>query len=106
MRLFQEGILAEGSPYGKHPGDYTLFEIGTFDQESGDVEKATPKIDHGTATMHKSRALLELDFHENIEPGIIARREAMRPKDDGRTTPNSRKNKDMIYGPAKETTPS
>lgn len=64
IRLFQEGILTENSVYGKHPGDYTLMEIGTFDQESGEVTNLSPKIDHGTALFHKSQAILQIAAQE------------------------------------------
>ncbi len=71
IRLFQEGCLIPESPYFKHPGDYTLFQIGTFDQDTGDVEK-TPKIDHGLAIYHKTQALLEQSAHQ------IPREDALR----------------------------
>ncbi len=66
VRLFQEGCLIESSPYFKHPGDYTLTEIGTFDQELGLLAPCT-HIDHGTALIHKSRALLERDYYDQQE---------------------------------------
>lgn len=34
-RLFHQAVNAEGAQYGKYPGDYTLFEIGVWDDNKG-----------------------------------------------------------------------
>ena len=39
----------QDAPWGKHPADYTLFEVGTFDCESGMIEMHDAKINLGTA---------------------------------------------------------
>lgn len=120
IRLFEEGCLQEGTPFQQHPGDYTLMEIGTYDIITGINTDTVPHVDHGTARMHLSRALLERDFAEQKRSTEVhnAFVEKFRPPDDGRTTENSRKTKDLIYGKTitngdalravktKETTPS
>lgn len=68
IRLFQQGILTEGSPYYTNPGDYTLFEIGTYDQETGSGTWITPHIDHGNAVALRSRAILEQEYSGQRSP--------------------------------------
>lgn len=92
IRLFQDGIAAPDSAYGKHPGDYSLFEIGTFDQETGDIEKCSPKIDHGTALVLKVRAELEqraeLHHHNNADLVALSRAELKADFEAKETTPS------------------
>lgn len=44
IRLFADKTLEAGTPFNKHPEDYTLFRIGTFDEFDGKVtgEEPTP----------------------------------------------------------------
>lgn len=35
VRSFQDEVKNPDSPMAKHPEDYALFELGTFDEESG-----------------------------------------------------------------------
>lgn len=35
MRGFIDACKKEGHEFAKHPEDYTLFELGVYDQESG-----------------------------------------------------------------------
>lgn len=37
VRSFQDAVNDKSSDFGKHPEDYALFELGTFDQRSGAV---------------------------------------------------------------------
>lgn len=91
IRLFQEGCIIPESPYFKHPGDYTLMEVGTYDNETGINEKRpNGHYDHGSAQVHKSMALLELDFqNQTPEPKF------------GKTITNG----DALRAVTKETTP-
>ncbi|QXP08624.1 MAG: nonstructural protein [Arizlama microvirus] len=36
MRSFMDEIKNKDSELGKHPGDYELFELGTFDDATGE----------------------------------------------------------------------
>lgn len=35
LRGFEEACLVEGSQFSKHPEDYSLFHVGTWDGETG-----------------------------------------------------------------------
>lgn len=38
VRSFSDAVNKEGSDFNLHPGDYTLFCLGTFNPETGDIE--------------------------------------------------------------------
>lgn len=38
IRSFQETVNDPNSPFHKYPDDYSLFEIGIFDDEKGTIE--------------------------------------------------------------------
>lgn len=42
-RVFREMCNAEDHQFGKHPSDYTLFELGEFDDSNGSVTPCVPK---------------------------------------------------------------
>ncbi len=46
-RVFSDMVNSEEHAFGKHPEDYTLFEIGTFDDRSGYVSMLKEHITHG-----------------------------------------------------------
>lgn len=35
LRTFGDWVNDPNTPYGKHPEDYTMFEIGTYDENNG-----------------------------------------------------------------------
>lgn len=37
IRMFSDACQAEGSQFGKHAGDYALFALGEFDDNSGSL---------------------------------------------------------------------
>lgn len=37
MRMFESACNEEGSSFHRYSGDYTLFEIGDFDEHSGQI---------------------------------------------------------------------
>jgi len=39
VRAFGDCVMDSGHAFGKHPEDYTLFQVGSFDQNSGMVER-------------------------------------------------------------------
>lgn len=41
-RLFEDEVNAEGSPMGKHPEDYALFRIATFNNSSAEIAGVEP----------------------------------------------------------------
>lgn len=42
VRLFTDGCQDRESPLGKHPGDYKLYRVGSFDDNSGEVVGELP----------------------------------------------------------------
>lgn len=49
LRAFQEVCSDPKSKFFKHGGDYTLFEIGEYDEISGLIESFKAKVSLGTA---------------------------------------------------------
>ena len=54
LRSFEAAANDEGHDFHRFAGDYTLFEIGTFDQHSGLLEILKAPINLGTALQFKS----------------------------------------------------
>lgn len=44
VRAFDNDVNFDNSPYAKHPNDYSLFHIGEFDTDSGDITASTPRF--------------------------------------------------------------
>lgn len=51
VRAFAEAANTPGNPISANPEDYTLVEIGTFDDETG-LLSAVPHISHGLASTY------------------------------------------------------
>ena len=49
MRAWIEAVKDEKSPMFKHPEDYTMFEIGTYDEEKGVFNNSKAPYSYGTA---------------------------------------------------------
>jgi len=45
-------VSDKNNQISKFPADFTLFEIGSYDQLTGDVELYAVKFSHGTALEH------------------------------------------------------
>lgn len=43
VRKFEHTVNHPQSAFSEYPADYTLFHIGTFDQESGSVQSFAPR---------------------------------------------------------------
>lgn len=55
LRAWDEACNDAQSPFSKHPNDYTLFELGEFDQATGEVSSLVQPRSHGSAfEFHKS----------------------------------------------------
>lgn len=52
-RIFAESATDAQHLFSRHAEDYTLFEIGTFDDNTGAVESTVPAINLGLAAQHK-----------------------------------------------------
>jgi len=49
IRLWSDTCNDEKSIFAKHPADYTLFELGSFDEEKGQFENLSTPLNLGTA---------------------------------------------------------
>ena len=55
VRSFEDEVMAPDSPIGKHPEDYSLFMLGSFDERSGKITvEQTPVC---IAKAHEVKAL-------------------------------------------------
>lgn len=75
-RIFETACNDDSVEFSKHPGDYGLFELGTFDQDTGRFELLEHPINHGLAIIYKhapthQQPVLfgsEEDVDQNITP--------------------------------------
>lgn len=49
LRNFEEAANTEGHAFKKHPGDYSLFELGEFDDVTGQIIMHSTPINLGLA---------------------------------------------------------
>lgn len=49
LRSFTDAVNESGSDYAKHPEDYALFQVGSFDPETGVVSTCDPPQSLGLA---------------------------------------------------------
>jgi len=49
LRAFSNAVNTPGNPIYEHPEDYSLIEIGTFDDETGVLSPA-PHTNHGVGS--------------------------------------------------------
>jgi len=56
IRSFRDGVNAGGEePLAKHPEDYTLYEVGSFDEGSGELVSLEPRFSLGLASTFKEQ---------------------------------------------------
>lgn len=63
LRSFQDEVNTDGSTYARHPEDFSLFEIGTFNQDTGMIEPLKAPLQIATA--------LELVVPKENQPGQV-----------------------------------
>lgn len=49
VRTFKDCINDKNHAFGKHPEDYTLFRVGTFDTDDGSFESGVEVLHNGVA---------------------------------------------------------
>lgn len=54
VRMFETAANDESHDFHKHAGDYTLYEIGLFDEEHGTIMPLDPRKSLGTALEHRN----------------------------------------------------
>lgn len=60
VRMFSNAANDGSTGIGANPEDYTLFEIGSFDDEFGTVEGLTHHVNHGLAATYVRPSTLGL----------------------------------------------
>lgn len=70
-RSFRRAVNQEGSAFGEQPGDYTLFEIGVFETDTGLIEPHATLINHGLAQFYvdQQRDLVDESFTQRGSDG-------------------------------------
>lgn len=53
VRSWQDVVNDPKTQFNKHPADFTLFELGEYDDSSGSIAMHNAKIPLGTALEHK-----------------------------------------------------
>lgn len=61
LRAWLEAANDEKTQFHKHPGDFTLFELGEYDELTGTFTNHTAKMSLGTALEHKSSSAFPRD---------------------------------------------
>lgn len=61
MRSFGDTVNDSSTQFWKHPEDFTLFEIGTYDDREGVYQMHDAKISLGTALEFKEKATQRLE---------------------------------------------
>lgn len=104
-RNFQTGANTPEHPFHEHPGDYTLFEIGEFEIETGKIKVSKTMKNLGLAIVFQrpdlqaatARTMQELrDANEFRSPDNFE--QLKKDVHDGRSTPTSRAHKELIQG--------
>jgi len=55
-RMFEQSANTEGHAFNTHSGDFTMFEIGVFDDSDASIKLHPTKLNLGLATEHKRTA--------------------------------------------------
>lgn len=53
VRAFKDGVNDDKSPFFKHPEDYVLFELGTYDDSSGVLSSLSSPVSLGVGIEYK-----------------------------------------------------
>lgn len=65
IRAFQQAVNDPQSMWSKYPADYTLFEIGEWDQMEGVITMYETKMSLGLALEYKNKPATETPLFEN-----------------------------------------
>lgn len=58
-RVFGDCVNDDDHAFGKHPNDYSLFQVGVFDDETGQIEPSKAGLGNGTEYLNP-----EMNGHE------------------------------------------
>lgn len=81
IRMFASAASDQSHDFNKFAGDFTLFEIGDFDQDTAKLSHHATPINHGLALQHitiaENRAALAEDFNRSEHPIVTDARESL-----------------------------
>ena len=61
IRTFTDAINTPDSPYNRHPEDYTLYSVGTFNDQDAEVQDNTPNnLGNATSYLHQPEIYADL----------------------------------------------
>lgn len=67
LRSWQSAVNDPETMMCKYPEDYTLFEIGEFDESTGTLVPASPHVSLGCAVEFKRNAAEQLPLLESVK---------------------------------------
>lgn len=53
IRTFADCINSDSHAFARNPGDYSLYEIGMFDDSTGEITTHAVRINHGVGLSYK-----------------------------------------------------
>lgn len=59
LRAWEDSCRDENTQFAKHPSDFQLFEIGTYDDATGTYENLESRLSFGTALQFKLGKIIE-----------------------------------------------
>jgi len=60
LREFQDVIQNQETMFSKHPEDYTLFKIGSYDQDNGKISSLDTPVSMGVGIEYINTGLSEV----------------------------------------------
>lgn len=67
LRAWSEACNDDKSPFWKHPSDYTMFEIGSYDNATGRISGNATPIPLGMAQEFKQTTLRPVNPNQGME---------------------------------------
>lgn len=53
VRTFTDCINSRDHAFSRHPGDYTLYELGVYDDNTAEITPHAVRLNHGIGTAYK-----------------------------------------------------
>lgn len=70
-RIIGEAVNEAGHSFNKHPGDYTLFELGTYESDTGAIITLPAAINRGLLiTYKKEQTATPIQRGMSVVPGM------------------------------------
>lgn len=59
LRAWEDSCQDQSTQFAKHPSDFQLFEIGTYDESTGTYENLESRLSYGTALQFKLGKIID-----------------------------------------------